>query len=83
MKKFILVCLVTVMSLVTLLLIAILVSRLQMEYNDQGIYFDEKTSTTYNSQALIFFKLATLIAVVSTTAFIFWLRKLRKIGNAQ
>jgi hypothetical protein len=76
MKRVILTCLVILTSGVTLFFIAVLASRLQMNYNEQGIYFDEETFTTYNSQALIFINLATVVALLLSASLILWLKNL-------
>lgn len=46
-----------------------------MNYNESGVYFDEETLTTYNSQALIFYNAVTGALVLLTIVIILGLIK--------
>jgi len=75
MIRIILICFTCMMSIMTLLLIVLMISRWNMDYNEQGVYFDKERGTTFNSQALIVIQPAAVISLLLLIMLILWLRK--------
>jgi len=76
MKKLALQCSVTLIGFLTAIFLFISVDRLRMNYNEQGVYFDEETATTYYSQALEVYCGITAVLLLLTILLLFWMRKL-------
>lgn len=53
-------------------------TRMVLDYNSKGNYFDEKTLVTYNEQGVITFGLMTFVLLIVTLLMIKKIKKLRK-----
>jgi hypothetical protein len=77
-KKNILRIFLFILFVSTILIASVLLTRLKMEYNSEGNYFDENTLVVYKKQAIIVYGIITLLLLF----FIFIVANiLRRIGN--
>ena len=75
MKKLVLKCSIILTCFLTTVFLFISVDRLTMD-NEEGVYFDEATLTTYNSQAQIFWVGGTIVSLLLTIVLVSRLKKL-------
>lgn len=61
-----------ILSIISLLLFSLTVQRLILEYNVNGVYFDEESMTIYHEQAVGIY--ALLAALVLVPTIILWRR---------
>jgi len=74
-KKAILVFSIVVATMLMTNCLLVAVDRLNLDYSETGVYFDEEALTTYDSQAVIFYGGATVILLLLTTVLILKLPK--------
>lgn len=74
-KKAILIFSIVVATALMATCLLVTVDRLNLEYSETGVYFDEEALTTYDSQAVVFYGGATVILLFLTTALFLKLRK--------
>lgn len=61
MKAKTLIVLIIILALLTALFSWLIYTRIRMDYNSEGNYFDKKTLVVYNEQALIVYGLISFV----------------------
>lgn len=61
MKAKTLIILIIILALLTALFSWLIYTRIRMDYNSEGNYFDKKTLVVYNEQALIVYGLISFV----------------------
>ncbi len=75
MKRPTLLFLILSAGTLAIIFLIVTVDRLKMNYNEKGVYFDEETLSTYDSQSLIFYYAVTGTLLLLTIVLILRLRK--------
>lgn len=66
MKAKTLIILIIILALLTALFSWLIYTRIRMDYNSEGNYFDKKTLVVYNEQALIVYGLISFVLLTLT-----------------
>lgn len=66
MKAKTLIVLIIILALLTALFSWLIYTRIRMDYNSEGNYFDKKTLVVYNEQALIVYGLISFVLLTLT-----------------
>ncbi len=78
MKIKILILATAILALVFMLTGWTFYTRMALDYNSEGNYFDKNTLVTYNEQGVITFGLMTFVILIVTLLMIKKIKKLRK-----
>lgn len=76
--KFVLVVLIFILSLIGVICLTTGIYRMTLDYNEQGVYFNPDSVSTYSSQAIGAYFVVAICSLILAVGFCFLLKHYKK-----